>query len=154
MREHSGVRDLLSLAAAGGLDTAQQRRVEEHLHRCEACRAEFNGWTRLADALKELPTPHAPPELVLRTLRLLETHAAADKKKRAARAVPAFLILFSWIVTVLNWSLVRLFDLPLARWLDVSSTTVWVTYIGITWLATALAAGLLGKHWQQEGKTL
>ena len=43
---------------------------------------------------------------------------------------------------------------PLAQWLDVSSTTVWVAYIGVTWFATALAAGLLGKHWRQEGRTV
>ncbi len=154
MNEHSAIRDLLSLAAARVLNPAEQQRVEEHLRHCEACCAEWNGWMRLANALKELPTPQAPPKLVLRTRRLLEVRSVADKERRGNQLTLALLIVFSWIVTILNWRLLRLFDIPLSQLLDVSSTALWVIYIGVSWLAAALAAALLVKHSRREGRIL
>ncbi len=152
MKEHYVIRDLLTLAASGALDAAEQERVEEHMRRCEACRAELGGWTLLIDVLKGLPTPQAPPELVLRTRRLLAAYAIAGRERPGSRLLLAFLVVFSWVVTVLTWRFVGLLDIPLARWLDVSSTIIWIVYIGATWLATVVAAGLLVKHSQQEGK--
>jgi anti-sigma factor RsiW len=154
MREHSVVRDLLALAAAGALDPQEQRQVEEHLRHCEACRTELNDWTGIAIALKELPTPQAQPKMILQTRRLLEIYAAAGNGFFRSRLMPALLVLFSWIAVFLTWRLVRLFDMPLAQWLAVSSTTLWVAFIGVTWLATALAAGLLVKHSRQEEETI
>ena len=153
MKEHFIIRDLLSLAAAGMLEPSEQRRVDEHLRHCEACRAEFGAWTSLAGALKELPTPQAPPRLVFQTQRIL-VYAAAHRGYRWSRIGLACLILFSWLVTLATLACVGLLDIPVARWLDMPSTTVGVAYIGVTWLATALAAGLLGKHCRQEARTL
>jgi len=153
MKEHKEIRDLLSLAAAGVLDSDEQRRVEEHLLRCEACRAELNGWMSLASALEKVPTPQAPPDLVPQTRRLLERHSALASKRRETRLLPA-LVVFSWAMMILNFGLVRLLDAPLTRLLTISSATLWVAYIGITWLTTAVAAGLLVKHARQEGRTL
>jgi predicted anti-sigma-YlaC factor YlaD len=152
MKEHLVVRDLLALAAAGALAPVEQRRVEEHLQRCESCSAEFSEWLSLAGALKQLPIPMAPPKLVLKTQSLL-SHAAL-KGRPASRIGLALLVLFSWMVTFTTVKFVQLFDIPVSQWLEVSSTTLWVAYIGATWFATALAAGLLGKHWRQEGRTI
>ncbi len=153
MKEHAVIRELLTLAAAGVLAPAEQRRVEEHLVHCESCRAEFDEWTQLSGLLKELPTPMAPSRLVIQTHRLL-SHAAVLRGQQASRLGLALLILFSWMFAFVTLGFVRLLDIPLAQWLDVSSTTVWIAYIGVTWFATALAAGLLGKHWRQEGRTV
>jgi predicted anti-sigma-YlaC factor YlaD len=153
MKEHLIAGDLLALAAAGLLDPTDQERVDDHLRNCEICRAEFDGWTRLACALKELPTPQAPPKMVSQTQRLLR-HAAAMRQNQRSRFGLVLLVLFSWMITFVTFGFVWLLDIPLARWLDVSSKTVWVAYIGSTWLATALATGLLGKRWQQEGRTI
>jgi predicted anti-sigma-YlaC factor YlaD len=153
MNEHIYARDRLTLAAAGMLSPAEQRRVEAHLDHCEECRNELDEWAILTGALKELPIPQAPPRLVIQTQRLL-SHAAAAKKSQASQLGLALLVVFSWMVAFMTVGFVRVFDLPLARWLDLSSTTLWIIYIGITWLATALAAGLLGKHWQREGRTI
>jgi anti-sigma factor RsiW len=152
MKEHFIVRDLLTLAAADALTAAEQRLVEKHLRHCDACHAEFSEWMQLAGALRELPIPMAPARLVIQTQRLL-SHAAVLKGRQASRFGLAFLVLFSWMSAFVTLRFVRLLDIPLARWLDVSSTTVWITYIGLTWFATALAAGMLGKHWRQEGRT-
>ena len=153
MKEHIKARDLLALSAAGVLDPAEERRVEAHLRHCESCRAEFSVWNLLAGALKDLPTPQAPPRMVLQTQRLLK-HTAALRQQSGSKLWLAILVAFSWMVAFVTLGFVRLLDIPVAQWLDVSSTTLWVVYIGLTWLATALAAGLLGKHWQQEGKTI
>ncbi len=153
MKEHLKARDLLPLAAAGVLELSEQRRVEEHLHRCAACHAEFNMWTSLAGALKELPTPQAPPRMVLQTQRLLK-HAAALRPQPGSRFGLALLVVFSWMCAFVTLGFIQMLDIPVARWLDIPPTTLWVVYIGLTWLATALAAGVLGKHWHQEGRTI
>ena len=152
MKEHDFVRDHLTLAAAGALSPTEQRRVEEHLRQCETCRIEFGEWTQLAGALRELPIPMAPAKLVVQTQRLL-AHAAVLKGKYAGRLGLALLISFSWMFAFVTFEFVRQLNSPLAKWLDVSSSTFWFIYIGVTWFATALAAGLLGKHWRQEGRT-
>ncbi len=153
MKEHIIVSDLLTLAAAGVLGPAEQRRIEKHLHGCEDCRAEFREWTLLTGALRELPTPQAPPRLVLQTQRVL-TYAVSFQEHPMNRLGLALLGLFSLLGTFVTLRFVSLLDIPLAHWLDLSSTTVWVAYIGVTWLATAFAAGLLVKHRLQEGKTI
>lgn len=154
MNEHSIIRDSLAMAVAGALDPLEQKRIEEHLRHCETCSAEFNHWNSLVGALKKLPTPQARPQMVMQTRRILELYAAAGNAFFRTRLVPSALILFSWIAMLITWRLVRLIDLPLARRLDISSTIVWLVFIGVTWLATALAAGLLVKHSRQEGKTV
>jgi anti-sigma factor RsiW len=153
MKEHLVIRDLLGLAAAHLLEPAEEEQVQKHLNHCEACRAELGEWSRLAEALQGLPIPQAPPRLVLQTQHLL-SQAARAQKGQTSRLALALLVVFSWMVAFMTVGLVRMFDMPLARWLDVSSTTVWIAYVGITWFATAIAAGLLGKHWQQEGRTI
>lgn len=157
MKEHSEIRELLTLAAAGVLDSAEQCRVEEHLMHCDACRAEFRGWSRLTGALQEQPTPQAPEGLVQQTRRILELRAQALRERRQNHFVLGALVLLGWTLTLLNWPVLHLLDGPLIQWFNVSSTqlnTLWVTYILAAWIATALAAAVLGRRFQQEGRTL
>lgn len=151
MKGHTEIRELLTLAAAGSLTSSERRRVEEHLSHCEACRTEFDAWVNLTDLVKQLPIPQAPPKLVLHTKRLL-VHAAFSRPNQPGRLGLACLILFSWVGAFVTLRIVRMFDMP--QWLDVSSAAFWTFYLGTTWLATALAAGLLGKHWRQESRTV
>lgn len=153
MKEHLIVRELLTLAAADMLDPAEEARVQNHLRSCAECRAEQNEWGLIMGALQSVPIPQASPRLVLQTQRLL-SHSISAKKNQASRLGLALLVVFSWMVTFMTVRFVRMFDIPLARWLDVPSSAVWFAYNGMTWLATALAAGLLAKHWQQEGRTV
>jgi anti-sigma factor RsiW len=154
MKDHSIVRDLLALASAGALSPSERQEVEEHLRHCEMCRAELNDWSRLVGALREIPTPQARPKMVLQTRRILEIYAAQGKGFYRSRLVPIVLVLFSWITMIMTWQVVHFLNVPLARWLDISSTTVWIAFIGITWPASALAACLLVKNSRQEGKTI
>ncbi len=146
MNRHKKYSDLLTLSAAGALEEKEQRLIQEHIFQCDLCRAEFSGWLLLVDMLKKLPRAQAPAALLLKTERLLYFRMAAHRNSRWNWGALLFLVLFSWMVAVLNWLFVLSLDMPLSRWLDVSSTTVWAAYIGLTWLATALAAGLLGKR--------
>jgi anti-sigma factor RsiW len=157
MNEHDAIHELLTLAAAGALDAGEQGRVEEHLRQCEACRVEFAGWLRLTGALKDLPTPQAPPTLVEQTRRAMEIRAAAQRGQRTNHLMLGLMLLVAWTVTLLNWPLLQLLEGSVTQWLHVSSgqlTAAWASYMLLAWLATALAAGLLGQRRQREGATL
>jgi anti-sigma factor RsiW len=157
MSNHNDIHDLLPLAAAGALDPAAQRQVEEHLSQCSDCRAELASWQRLTGALEALPTPQAPLGLVERTRRHLESQAVARAEYRRKRTLLFVLAVFAWMFTWLSWLLFQMLRGKLADALDISSatlTTAWIGYALVSWLATAFAAALLGKRYQQEGRTV
>jgi len=158
MSNHADIRELLTLAAAGGLDAAEQRRLEDHLRRCPDCRAELEDWQRLTGALRAMPTPQTPPGLVERTRRQMEARTAS-RGHQLARSALVWLTLFSWLSAFLTWPLFRFFGDRLARLLDVSwtdagLTRVWLGYMVVAWMASAIVAALLGKARQQEGRTV
>ena len=155
--EHSAIRELLTLAAAGALDAAEQRQVDEHLLQCDACRAEFRGLSRLTKSLQEQPMPQMPPGLMQQTRRLLELRAQAQHERRWSRLMFGGLAFIGWTMTLLNWPLLRMLDRPLMQMFNVSSTqltVLWTTYILAAWLGTALAAAVLGKRASQEERAL
>ena len=149
MDEHAVVRDQLTLAAAGALDAAGQRQVEEHLRHCAACRAEFEAWSRLGGAMEALPTPQAPPGLLDRTLRQLEVRASARAERRHSRALLVWVTVLGWAGTLITW--------PLFQWLggvlDLPSqnvTEAWIGYIVVSWMMSVVAAGLLAQRRRGE----
>ena len=158
MSNHADIRELLTLAAAGALDAVEQRRLEDHLRGCTECRAELENWQRLTGALRAMPTPQTPPGLVERTRRQMEARTAS-RGHQLARSALVWLTLFAWLSTFLTWPLFRFFGDRLARLLDVSwtdagLTRVWLGYIVVAWMASAIVAALLGKARQQEGRTV
>jgi anti-sigma factor RsiW len=157
MNQHDKVRDLLTLAAAGALDAAEQRQVEEHLRQCSGCRAELESWQRLTGALEALSTPQAPLGLVERTRRQLEAQASVQAERKRKRALFLWLTVLGWASTLLTWPLFQFFGSRLGGVLDVSSqgvNQVWVGYLVVSWMISAVVAGLLGQRRQQEGRTL
>ena len=155
MNEHAAIRELLTLAAAGALDEAGQRRVEEHLRHCPDCRAELAAWQRLTGALESLPTPQAPLGLVERTRRRMEIQAAARAEHRQTRNLLVWLTVFAWATTLMSWLGFRWIGERLASSLGisfVSLTMAWILYTLAAWLATALAAGLLGRRYHEGGQ--
>ncbi len=155
MSQHDDIRDLLTLAAAGALDTAAQRQVEEHLRHCPSCRAEMESWQRLTSALEALPTPPAPPGLVERTRRRLEARAAAQAELRLKRALFLWLTVLGWATTLLTWPLFQLLSGRLGGVLSPQGLNqVWIGYVVVSWMISAVVAGLLGQRYQQEGRTL
>lgn len=157
MNEHTEIRDLLTLAAAGALDTDEQRRVQEHLRSCTTCKAEFEGWQQMTGALRELPTPEAPAGLVERTRRQLANQAAVRTEHRWDQVVLGCLSLFAWAITLLSWPVLQLVGDKLVQWLDIpfsNITLAWIVYSVLAWLATGVVAAFLGRRYQQEGRTV
>jgi anti-sigma factor RsiW len=159
MNQHDDIRDLLSLAAAGALDAAEQRQVEEHLRQCAGCRAELESWQRLTGALEALPTPQAPVGLVERTCRQLEQQVALQAERRWKRTLLVWLTLLGWASTLLTWPLFQFFGGRLGGIFDVSSQAVnqmWFGYLVVSWMISAVVAGLLGQRLRQsqEGSTI
>ena len=157
MNQHDDIRDLLTLAAAGALDAAEQRQVEEHLRQCAGCRAELQSWQLLTGALEALPTPQAPVGLVERTRRQLEAKVSVQAARRSKRALLVWLTVLGWASTLLTLPLFRFFGSRLGGILDVSSqgvNQVWIGYLVVSWMISAVVAGLLGQRCRQEGRTL
>jgi anti-sigma factor RsiW len=153
MNQHDDIRDLLTLAAAGALDAAEQRQVEEHLRQCAGCRAELESWQRLTGALEALPTPQAPVGLVERTRRLMESQSVARAETRQKRIMLFALTAFAWMFSFLSWQLLSMLN---GKVVDISSTAVTMVWIGYTmasWLTAGIAAAMLGKRHHQEGRT-
>jgi anti-sigma factor RsiW len=159
MDEHALVRDLLTLAAAGALDAAEQRQIQGHLRSCASCRAEFEAWGRVAGALEALPTPQAPPGLVERTRRQIERNAALAGEQRQQRWLFFWLTVFAWATTVLSWPLFGFLGSRVGRFVDLSWTHVsageaWIGYMFLVGTIGALAVGLLGSRRMQEERTI
>jgi predicted anti-sigma-YlaC factor YlaD len=150
MKKHNEIRELLSLAAAGILDQEEQQLIQEHLAHCDACREDYNEWMLLANALRALPTPQAPQGLLQRTHRLVKARQLTAANAQGKLFLPCFLLAFSWISLFLNYRLLRLLDISLSKWIDISTVAFWITYIGVSWIAAAFAAGFLGRHLRQE----
>lgn len=152
MDEHASIRELLTLAAAGTLDGAEQRWVEDHLRQCQDCRAELAAWQRLTGALEAMPTPQAPLGLVERTRRQMASRAAARAEHRRTRNLLVWLTVFAWAITLMSWLGFQWMGDRLARVLGVSFTGLtmaWILYTLAAWLATALAAGLLSQRYRE-----
>ena len=157
MNQHDETRDRLTLAAAGALDAEEQRQVEEHLRQCAVCRAELESWQRLTGALEALPTPQAPLGLVERTRRRLETQVLVQAERKRKRTLLLWLTVLGWASTLFTWPLFQFFGPRLGDVLDVSSrglNQVWFAYIVVSWMISAVAAGLLGQRHRQEGRTV
>ena len=159
MDEHASVRDLLTLGAAGALDAAEQRLVEEHLRGCAVCRTEFVGWGRLGVALEALPTPQAPLGLVERTRLQIERNAALAGEQRQQRWLFFWLTVFAWATTALSWPLFGFLGSRVGRvvdlsWTHVSAGEAWIGYMFVVGTIGALAVGLLGSGRMQEERTI
>lgn len=76
------IKDRLLEAAEDELPQDERARLDEHLAHCRACRAEFEGLRRAADALRVAAVELAPPRPYLtpeRFRRLMAAHEGAPK---------------------------------------------------------------------------
>ncbi len=72
MNEHDKIRELLALAAADALTSAEEKQVAEHVRSCIACSNELEAWRPIASELRRLPTPQPSSWLVQATLARAE----------------------------------------------------------------------------------
>jgi len=129
VNEHEDIRKLLPLAAAGTISPADVRRVGEHLAHCEPCRLISEEFAALGSALRGLPTPQPPAELVARVRNLAESRLADRKARSREGAILAPLVAASWIVALVTWPVAQ----AAGRWV----LTAW--YVKGGGIGTALA---------------
>jgi anti-sigma factor RsiW len=147
MSEHASIRELLSLAASGVLEPDEERRVQQHVAVCDACRRELEVWQGYSRELVRLPAPVAPKFLAERTCaRVLERRAAAAQR-RWDDIVLGVLVLFGWTVSLVAWVVFRLFTGGMLSVVESSFVTI-LEWLGAStlfaWLTAAVAAVMLG----------
>lgn len=145
---HEKIRSLLSLAASGVLDSADELSVESHVRTCPECAAQLEHWQALAGGLRRLPTPQLSPFVLQRTVALVrEAQNAADERRAAYRILTPLLAL-SWLSTVLTWPLFKLASSAL-RVVGIHFEPDWrvfAFFVLWTWLAAAVAAAMLSSQ--------
>ena len=147
------IRELLSLAAAGALDSHSEDRVARHVGDCAECASELEKWQVLARGLRRLPTPQPAASVVERARASAELAFGEEEERRWNRNVLAFLIAFAWTLTVLSWPLVRILSGGMASWFALRPTTTWYAFAGITaagWVAGGIAGIVLMWHNRRE----
>lgn len=151
--EHQRIRALLSLAASGALDSAEEMIVESHLRNCPECAAELEHWQTLAAGLRRLPTPQLSPVVLQRTLALVREAQTAADERRATLKVLTPLLALSWLSTILSWPLFKIASNGLRVILGIHFEPDWRVFAFFavwTWLAAAVAAALLSSHQRHD----
>jgi hypothetical protein len=101
--------------------------------------------------LRRLPTPMPPEALVSRVRRLAHLEMAGRADERLNGLVLAFLLLFSWTVSLSTFLAVRLISgeslLGTALWSPLSWS---VAYFVSAWISGATVLVLLGFHVRKE----
>ena len=103
MNEHDKIRELLALAAADALTSAEEKEVAEHVRSCIACSNELEAWRPIASELRRLPTPQPSPWLVPATLARAEAKLTEQAEHDWNRRVMIFVLSFAWLLTIVSW---------------------------------------------------
>lgn len=153
MTEHDEFRELLSLAAAGALDTTEDQHVSSHLRSCSACAAELASWQALEAGLRGIPTPQASAALVAQTIARAQMRLAEDSRQRSERKILVVAVVFSWVFVALSWPLAQLLAHGWLSLLGLGFAQGWknfAVFTALCWLAGAAAAALLAMRRDRE----
>jgi anti-sigma factor RsiW len=153
MTEHEKLKELISLGAAGALGESEERALAVHVARCEECAAELENWRELGAALRRVPTPQAPAQLVERVRAQMVAQGFAEMERRQNFRVAAWLGLVGWTVTLASWPLLRLLSNEAANVMDVQLLHTWYGLFAITvggWVAAGAAAAMVALRHRQE----
>jgi anti-sigma factor RsiW len=140
MNNHDELRELLPLAAAGGLDGEDAAAVRKHLGQCATCAEEFKRWETVVSHVAKAPVqPEVPAWLAQRTIQRVKHAREATEQKRWNNRVLAGLVAFSWATALASWPVVHYAaGIGLWPWLGLSMVLCWVT--------AGSAAVILGSH--------
>jgi len=103
MSEHDKIRELLALAAADALTSAEEKQVAEHVRSCIACSNELAVWQPIASELRRLPTPQPSSWLVQATLARAQAKLTEQAEHDWNRRVMIVVVAFAWLLTIASW---------------------------------------------------
>ena len=153
MSEHDKIRELLALAAADALTSAEEKQVAEHVRSCIACRHELGSWRPIASELRQLPTPQPSPWLVQVTLAHVEAKLTEQAEHNWNRRVITVVVAFAWLLTIASWPVFRFVSGRFESWLEPQFSPTWISFAAFTalgWLAGGVAAVMLAIRQRGE----
>jgi anti-sigma factor RsiW len=158
MNEHDKIRELLALAAAGALTSAEEKQVAEHVRSCIACSSELEAWRPIASELRRLPTPQPSSWLVQATLARAEAKLTEQAEHDWNRRVMIVVVAFAWLLTIASWPVFHFVSGRFGSLLEpqfsptqFSNTRIsFAAFTALGWLAGGVAAVMLAV--QQRGQ--
>ena len=153
MSEHDKIRELLALAAAGVLTSAEEKQVAEHVRSCIACSNELEVWQPIAGELRRLPTPQPSSWLVHATLARAEAKVAEQAEHDWNRRVMIFVVAFAWLLTIASWPAFHVVGGRFGSLLEPQFRPTWISFAAFTalgWFAGGVAAVMLAIRQRGE----
>jgi hypothetical protein len=155
---HKKIRELLALAAAGALTSAEEKRVAEHVRSCIACSNELDAWRPIASELRRLPTPQPSSWLVQATLARAEAKLTEQAEHDWNRRVMLVVVAFSWLLTIASWPVFRVVSGRFGSLLEPQFShtlfgQTWIGFVAFTalgWIAGGVAAVMLAIRQRGE----
>jgi hypothetical protein len=144
MSEHDKIRELLALAAAGALTSAEEKEVAEHVRSCVSCSNELDAWRPIASELRRLPTPQPASWLVQATLARAEAKLTEQAEHDWNRGVLIAVVAFAWLLTIASWPVFHFVSGRFGSLLgpQFSHTQFSHTQFGQTWISFAAFTAL------------
>ena len=158
MNEHDKIRELLALAAADALTSAEEKQVAEHVRSCIACSNELDSWRPIASELRRLPTPQPSSWLVQATLARAEAKFTEQAEHDWNHRLMIIVVALAWLLTIANWPVFhfvsgRFGSLLGPRFSHTQFSNTWISFAVFTaleWLAGAVAAVVLAIGQRDE----
>jgi len=146
MNEHDKIRELLALAAADALTSAEEKQVAEHVRSCIACSSELEAWRPIASELRRLPTPQPSSWLVQATLARAEAKFTEQAEHEWNQFLMIIAVAFAWLLTIASWAVFHVVSGRFERLLGPLFSHTWISFAAFTtleWLAGGVAAVML-----------
>ncbi len=158
MNEHEKIRELLALAAADVLTSAEEKQVAEHVRSCIACSNELGAWRPITSELRRLPTPQPSSWMVQATLARAEAKLTEQAEHDWNRRVMIALVTFAWLLTIASWPVFhfvrgRFGTLLEPQFSHTQFSYTWICFAAFTalgWLAGGMAALMLAVRQRGE----
>jgi len=153
MSEHDRIQELLALAAADALTSAEEKRVAEHVRSCIACSNELGAWQPIASELRRLPTPQPSSCLVQATLARAEAKLTEQAEHDWNRRVMIVVVAFAWLLTIASWPVFQVVSGHFGSLLEPQFSRTWIGFAAVTalgWLAEGVAAVMLAVRRRGE----
>ena len=153
MSEHDKIRQLLALAAAGALTSAEEKQVAEHVQSCIACSNELEAWRPIASELRRLPTPQPSSWLVQATLARAEAKLTEQADHDGNRRVLIVVVALSWLLAIASWLVFHVLSERFGRLFGPQFSHTWISFAAFTaleWLAGGVAAVMLAVRQRGE----